>query len=32
MFRLLADHHQGVYLFLVKITYLKFESSYVVMW
>jgi hypothetical protein len=27
-----ADHHQGAYLFLVKITELNFEFSYVVMW
>jgi hypothetical protein len=31
MFRLSDDHHQGAYLILVKITWLKFESSCVVM-
>jgi hypothetical protein len=30
MFHSSADHHQGAYLILVKITYLKFQSSYVV--
>jgi hypothetical protein len=32
MFRSATDHHQGVYVFLVKITELKCEYSYVVMW
>jgi hypothetical protein len=32
MFRSATDHHQGVHLFLVKITELKCDSSYVVMW
>jgi hypothetical protein len=31
MFRSATDHHQGVYVFLVKITELKCEYSYVVM-
>jgi hypothetical protein len=30
MFRSSADHHHGAYLILVKITYLKFQSSCVV--
>jgi hypothetical protein len=32
MFRSATDDHQGVYVFLVKITELKCEHSYVVMW
>jgi hypothetical protein len=32
MFRLATDHHQGIHVFLVKITELKCEYSYVVMW
>jgi hypothetical protein len=32
MFRSATDHHQGVNVFLVKITELKCEYSYVVMW
>jgi hypothetical protein len=28
MFRSANDHHQGVYVFLVKITELKYEYSY----
>jgi hypothetical protein len=31
MFRSATDYHQGVHLFLVKITELKCESSYVLM-
>jgi hypothetical protein len=31
MFRSATDHHQGVHVFLVKITELKYEYSYVVM-
>jgi hypothetical protein len=31
MFRLSPDHHQGVHAFIVKITELKCEYSYVVM-
>jgi phenylacetate-coenzyme A ligase PaaK-like adenylate-forming protein len=32
MFRSATDHHQEVYVFLVKITELKCEYSYVAMW
>jgi hypothetical protein len=32
MFRSATDHHQGVHVFLVKITELKCEYSYAVMW
>jgi hypothetical protein len=32
MFRSATDHHQGDDVFLVKITELKCEYSYVVMW
>jgi hypothetical protein len=32
MFRSATDHHQGVHVFPFKITELKFEYSYVVMW
>jgi hypothetical protein len=31
MFRSATDHHQGAYLFLVKISYLKYEYSYVML-
>jgi hypothetical protein len=32
MFRSAADHHQGVQVFLVKISELKCEYSYVELW
>jgi hypothetical protein len=32
MFRSATEYHQGVHVFLDKITELKYEYSYVVMW
>jgi hypothetical protein len=32
MFRSATDRHQGVHVFLVKITELKCEYSYVMLW